>query len=148
MRLFRLLLLMLLPLHAAADSLYARLLADPASVDACQLYTETSFRELLGVDGTYFSQSVDAAYRRLATEGQPQPDFSGCWWRLGFDDGGFVMMQLMLLPAGSEAAEERVDGQIEAAAGIDYPLVLKALTGIGEAAFWSPLSRRVRWRLP
>ncbi|OOZ36701.1 hypothetical protein, partial [Solemya elarraichensis gill symbiont] len=114
--------------------------------DACSFYSETAFRELIGQDGEFFSQSADAAYRRLADGTSAAPDFSGCWWRLGFAEDAFIMMQLQLYPVSGDEAKSRVDTQLEAARKMKSPLLPEELGGFGDAALWSRLSASVRWR--
>ena len=139
-------LLLLIAASATADPLFEQLQSAPASVDVCSYLSEDQFRDKVAVDGDYFSQSVDQAYQRLADEQARAPSFAGCWWRIAFDNGGFIMLQLFLHPAGSEEALRRVDGQLEQAAEYDSPLLPRPVEGLGEAGFWSPLSRRLIWR--
>jgi|GEM_PF-5160723 hypothetical protein len=139
-------LLLLLPLPATSASLFAELKSDPAQVDACSFYSETSFRELIGQDGEFFSQSADAAYRRLADGTKAAPDFSGCWWMLGFADDAFIMMQLQLYPVTGDEAKSRIDTQLEVAQKMKSPLLPQQLDGLGDAALWSRLAASVRWR--
>ena len=137
---------LLLPLPAASASLARELHSNPAQVDACSFYSEASFRELIQHDGKFFSQSADAAYRRMADDTHDAPGFSGCWWQLGFADDGFIMMQLQLYPVDEDEAMMRVDKQLEAALKIESALLPEMLDGLGEAALWSKLAASVRWR--